>query len=117
MKSRTLRLGIGVLGFLLHALGTPPAANGAPVTLQNGTATCSQNDFTGNYPVDEAVDGVVNTSDGWAIFCNGSQALPQTAVFETTYPVMAASGLNRGIGESSITEAQSCLIPDRQIGR
>lgn len=73
---------------LLSGVWIPEAALAATVTFQNGTATCSQNDGSGNFAVDEAIDGVINNSDGWAIFC-GAFPVAQTAVFETASDVTA----------------------------
>jgi hypothetical protein len=75
---------------LLALLLASPLAHAASVTLQNGTATCSQN-FSGSFMVDDAIDGVVNQSTGWGIFCDGAQALAQTAVFETATDVLGPS--------------------------
>lgn len=87
MASKRLAL-IAGFAFALSfvALWVPGAALAAVVTLQNGTATCSQNDGSGNFPVDEAIDGVINNGDGWAVFCSGFP-VPETAVFETVSDV------------------------------
>lgn len=53
------------------------AALAIPVTLQNATATFSQDDFF----VSEASDGIVNATDGWALHPNETA---QVAVWETS---------------------------------
>ena len=72
-------LALGLLACLVDVIVAPPPAHSAAIALQNGTATCSQNNASGDFDVDEAVDGVTNQSDGWAIFCDDVQALPQPA--------------------------------------
>ena len=72
-----------VVATAIATLGVTPFANAATVTLQSGTATCSQNNASGNFSVDEAIDTIVNGTDGWAIFCGLEDAVAETAVFET----------------------------------
>ncbi|MCP4113580.1 MAG: hypothetical protein GY749_49995, partial [Desulfobacteraceae bacterium] len=53
-----------------------------PITLQNGTATFSQNSLS----PDQAVDGNYNGYNGWAI---GGETVNQTAVWETSADLAA----------------------------
>lgn len=60
------------------------------VTLQNATATFSQN-FNGSWTPDEMIDGIDNVStNGWAIFSQAAGTSAQTAVFETALNLSAA---------------------------
>jgi hypothetical protein len=96
---------------MLAMMLAPTLARGASVTLQNGTATCSQT-FAGSFLVDDVIDGVINGSNAWCIFCDGSQALAQTGVFETETDVAGPSLLTFVI-EQKYTATGS----DHTIGR
>lgn len=52
-----------------------------PFRFNNATATYSQN-YLGYYPPSLAIDGVIYTDGGWAIY-NPNGMSPQTAVFQT----------------------------------
>jgi hypothetical protein len=76
--------------FMLGSLLASAPARGASVELQNATATCSQT-FAGSFVVDYAIDGSIQYDNGWGIFCDGTQALAQTGVFETATDVVGPS--------------------------
>lgn len=73
---------------------SPAGAATTAVTLQEGTATYSQELYCCNLNVDEAVDGHLydygasGTYNGWAIYTGSSD--PQTAVWETASDVDAS---------------------------
>ena len=71
---------------MLFSLANVSPASAAAVTLQQGTATWSQ-PIGGNYPVDYAVDGIID-GNGWAIAPN--QGTDQIAVFETSTDINAS---------------------------
>jgi hypothetical protein len=89
----------------------PALARGASVTLQNGTATCSQT-FSGNFLVDYAIDGIVDGSNAWCIFCDGSQALAETGVFETETDIAGPSLLT-----VTIEQKYTATGTDHTLGR
>lgn len=69
----------------------------AQVALQNATATFSQESFGGN-PVGAAIDGVITSNNGWAIYSDSEPSVAhtstqrtqaQTAVFETVSDLSA----------------------------
>jgi hypothetical protein len=69
----------------------------AKVALQNATATFSQESFGGN-PIGAAIDGVITSNNGWAIYPDADassahtstqRTQPQTAVFETVSDLSA----------------------------
>jgi hypothetical protein len=67
-----------------------PAAVGAPIPLQNATATLSQ---TPDFPASESIDGNLggtSVANGWAI--GGGTTVPQTAVYETQTDVGGLAG-------------------------
>jgi hypothetical protein len=84
-KYRTLSIFV-VLAMLFSFANVSPAsaATTTAVTLQEGTATWSQD--LGSYLVDKAIDGIIDDS-GWAI--HPYQGTNQTAVWETSSDIDA----------------------------
>jgi hypothetical protein len=89
----------------------PTLARGASVTLQDATATCSQA-FSGSFLVDYTIDGVIDGSNAWCIFCDGSQALAETGVFETATDVTGPSLLT-----FTIEQKYTATGSDHTVGR
>jgi len=91
------------------AVATPTLAT--PITLQQATATYSQEGYSSRFDVDKAIDGNIpppGVQNGWAIDPNESA---QTAVFET------ALGTETAVGTLTFTLNQNFGSPDHNLGK
>lgn len=94
--------------------GFVPTGIASLVTLQQPTATFSQNFGGANYSVSKAIDGITNDDRGWAVAPDPfTSTIPsQTAVFETSVDVGFVSG---SLITFSILQAHS--NPGHNLGR
>lgn len=77
-----------LIPLLCLAVPVAPWLDQGNVTLQEGTATFSQNNFSGYFPPDEVYDGVLLTGNGWAIFDTASSSTSaEIAVWEVASDV------------------------------
>ena len=78
-----------VIASVVAASSIVQIATASQVTLQQPTATFSQNFFGVNYSISKAIDGIINDDRGWAIApSSSSTTIPaQTAAFETAFDV------------------------------
>ena len=94
--NKVRKFAVFILLAMIISFANVSPASAAAVTLQQGTATWSQEDWCCGLNVDEAVDGVISGTNGpldpyngWAIYSDiGSNA--QTAVWETSSDINAS---------------------------
>jgi len=114
MKTSKQNLLTHVIASVVAASSFVQIATASPVTLQQPTATFSQN-FSGvNYSISKTIDGIINDDRGWAVApSSSSTTIPaQTAAFETAFDVGFVPG-----SLITFTILQAHANPGHNLGR